>query len=231
MPRDYKGGSRSGMYGLGASNRSERNRDTLDFYATPPIAVTRLLNKLAENDVNITLPHKIWEPAVGMGHIAKVLEDKGYEIVASDIEDRKWKNTIVENFLDTTECRGDSIITNPPYSLAPRFVVHAMDLLKEDQYCCMLLKIQFLEGQERAEILYKAGLNPEFIFVFPDRINCAKQGNFKGENKVFEEATKDWTDEEKAQLEKPESDKGGQIAYAWYIWRKGFRGMTRMDWL
>ena len=88
-----------------------------------------------------------------------------------------------------------------------------------------------MEGKERAEILYKAGLRPEYIFVFPDRINCAKQGNFKGDNTVFEEATKDWSQEELDSVGEAESDSGGQIAYAWYVWHKGYKGLTKTDWL
>lgn len=229
MPKDYKGGARSGMYGLGASNRSERDREELDFYATPPSAVERLLEKLKE--FNIELPKKVLEPAVGMGHIASVLKKHGHEVFAADVVDRKWPGTKLQNFLDSESCEGDCIVTNPPYKYGAQFVIKAMDLLKEDQYCCMLLKIQFMEGKERAEILYKAGLRPEYIFVFPDRINCAKQGNFKGDNTVFEEATKDWSQEELDAVGEAESDSGGQIAYMWAIWHKGYKGLTKTDWL
>ena len=172
MAKDYKGGKRSGCYGLGASNRSKRTREELDFYATPPTAVERLLNKLDE--LEIELPKKILEPAVGMGHIAFVLKDHGYKIEAMDIIDRGFENTKIQNFLELEECSSDAIITNPPYAFGAEFVLKALDLLKKNQYCCMLLKIQFLEGKERAELLYRAGLNPEYILVFPDRINCAK---------------------------------------------------------
>ena len=57
MGKDWIGNSRSGMYGLGASNRSKRDREELDFYATPPIATEALLKKLDE--VGIKLPTKI----------------------------------------------------------------------------------------------------------------------------------------------------------------------------
>lgn len=229
MPKDYKGGARSGMYGLGASNRSKRDRDELDFYATPPKAVERLLEMCKKHNIN--LPTDIWEPAVGMGHIAATLKKHGYRVEASDVLDRNYPGTRVENFFDATECRGDAIITNPPYKYGAQFVIQAMNLLKDGQYCCMLLKIQFQEGNERAKLLFKSGLNPEWIFDFPDRINCAKQGNFKKDNEIFEEATRDWTQEELDELDEPESDSGGQIAYAWYIWRKGFNDYTKMDWL
>lgn len=583
MPLDYRGGTRSGCYGLGASNRSERDREEDDFYATPYIATRRLLDKLKE--MKISLPHHISEPAVGMGHIAKILEDNGYEVSAADIVDRKWPNTKIENFLESKSIDGDAIVTNPPYkcfsfdteiktnngwkkykdidtskdkvlsinpdtlevewsgilkvierdeanrmvsfkhrfmdilvtedhrmfsyrngkhyavkdnaipaneitssdyipktgyswhgkyipnieipecyisngqkevlcnkisikaesfarflglwladgycrhtknnkgnyrytfgikqncsrenevlnilsclpfevhkymdgkdkanyeihskqvweylikfgtsktkyvpdeiknnstsvlkafmdgytfgdstinkqsyctiyssvseqligdiqeiqlklgyfeqthfvnnkayknpiykiyykmnnkltqnrlyyksarkkdisyvpynnkvfclqleknhffmlrrnghqfisgNCAADFVVHAMEKLKEGQMCIMLLKIQFLEGGNRARRLYKNGLRPKYALIFPERINCAKAGNFKEENGLFEEATKDLSWEEKDKLGPAESSKGGQIAYMWAIWEKGYEGLTQTDWL
>ena len=229
MAKDWIGNSRSGMYGLGASNRSDRERESLDFYATPPSAVRRWITKLDE--LGIQLPKKIWEPAVGMGHIALEFKKQGYDVVASDIVYRGWKGTQIMNFLDATENLGEAIVTNPPYAFGAKFVIQALNLMEQDQYCCMLLKIQFMEGKERAELLYKAGLNPEYILVFPDRINCAKQGNFKGDNEAFQLATKDWTNEDFKDLDEAESDTGGQIAYAWYIWRKGYVGPSKTYWL
>jgi hypothetical protein len=226
MGKDWIGNSRSGMYGLGASNRSKRDREELDFYATPPIATEALLKKLDE--VGIKLPTKILEPAVGMGHIASVLKKHGYQVEAADVVDRNWPGTKIQNFLDTESIDCDAIITNPPYAYGAQFVVKAMDLLKDDQYCCMLLKIQFMEGKERGDLLFKSGLNPEWCFVFSGRINCAKQGNFKGDNEVFKAATQG---EDISDYDEPEADTGGQIAYAWYVWHKGYEGYTKTVWI
>lgn len=206
MARDFKGGARSGMYGLGASNRSKKERDEDDFYATPPSAVERLLTKLDE--LKVKLPHNILEPAVGKGHIAKVLVGHGYEVTAQDIDDRGYPNTRLQNFLETEHIEENAIITNPPYKYGMQFVEKSMDLLKRDEYCIMLLKLQFLEGVGRAKALYKNGLNPKYVICFPDRINCAKQGDFEAE-----------------------SETGGQVAYCWYVWQKGFQGPTEFHWM
>lgn len=206
MARDFKGGSRSGMYGLGASNRSETERDADDFYATPPSAVSRLLDKLKE--LGVKLPHTILEPAVGKGHIAKVLVEKGYDVEAQDIDDRGYPNTKLQSFLETENIDANAIITNPPYKYGLEFVEKSIDLLKRDEYCIMLLKLQFLEGVKRANSLYKNGLNPKYIICFPDRINCAKQGDFD-----------------------KESETGGQVAYCWYVWQKGYSGPSEFHWM
>ena len=36
-----------------------------------------------------------------------------------------------------------NIVTNPPYILAKEFIEHAIDIVKEGAYVCMLLKIIF----------------------------------------------------------------------------------------
>ena len=58
-----------------------------------------------------------------------------------------------------------------------------------------------------------------------------KQGNFKDNNYAFKKATKNWTKKDFELLDEPESDSGGQIAYAWYIWKKGYKGPSKMYWL
>lgn len=214
----------SGHYMLGASNRSEREREQDDFYATPYIATRKLLEKLKEH--NIVLPKRIVEPAVGMGHIAKVLEEAGYEVSCIDIVDRKWPNTKIVDFLKETSLDGDAIVTNPPYSGSYKFIEKSLELLQDDQFCIMLLKLQFLEGKERYKKLYSNGLNPKNIFIFSSRINCAKGGNFKEENELFENATNGFNTDIEA-----ESANGGQICYIWAVWQKGYKGQTVVDWI
>ena len=64
---------------LGASNHSKDDRSKNDFYATPPVAVHKLLEVEQFN-------HNIWEPATGMNHITDILEKAGYDVKRSDIE-------------------------------------------------------------------------------------------------------------------------------------------------
>lgn len=211
---------------LGASNRSEREREQDDFYATPYIATRKLLEKLKEH--KIVLPKKIVEPAVGMGHIAKVLEEAGYEVSCIDTVDRKWSNTKIADFLKEDSLDGEAIITNPPYSGSYKFIEKALELLQDGQFCIMLLKLQFLEGKERYKKLYSNGLNPRIIFIFSSRINCAKGGNFKEENELFENATKNSLINNSIEAE---SANGGQICYIWAVWQKGYKGQTTVDWI
>lgn len=190
----------------GASNHSNIEREENDFYATPPIATKVLVNYLKENYPNIK-DKIIWEPACGKGHISEVLKENGYLVFSSDIIDRGYGMCGEEmNFLESKDKVDYNIITNPPYKFAKEFVEKAMELITDDNYCCMLLKLTFLEGKKRYPMFKK--YPPMKVLVFSDRINCALGGDFEN------------TDEF-----------GGAVCYAWYIWKKRYNGNTEIDWL
>lgn len=79
--KDWIGNTNSVFKGLGASNHCSEERQKNDYYATPRIAVEKLLEKES-------FSHKILEPACGELHISKVLEEYGYEVESSDIVNR-----------------------------------------------------------------------------------------------------------------------------------------------
>lgn len=57
---------------LGASNHSEKERQTDDFYSSPAVAINELNKKLIK--YNINLSSTIVEPGVGSGGIVKPLK-------------------------------------------------------------------------------------------------------------------------------------------------------------
>ena len=66
---------------LGASNHTANPRAENDFYATDPRAIELLLDIESFSD-------KIWECACGEGHLSKVLEAKGYDVISTDLINR-----------------------------------------------------------------------------------------------------------------------------------------------
>lgn len=220
-----KNNSRNVLYALGASNRTKEQREIHDFYATPYWVTRKLFEKLKE--YNVVLPKNIYEPAVGMGHIATVLEEQGHTVLAADIVNRNWKDTKIQDFENCSELPKEcSIITNPPYSLGMSFVEKSLSLLEDGQYCIMFLKLTFLEGKERALKMFTQGMNPKYVFIFANRVNCAKGGNFTEENELYENLPDDMKQETKQY-----SPYGGQVAYFWGVWQKGFNGKTITDWI
>ena len=77
---------------LAASNHSQTDRQSEDYYATEPKAVQELLAVEKFSDT-------ILEPCVGGGHIAEVLKQNGHKVIAQDIIDRGYPETIIRDFL------------------------------------------------------------------------------------------------------------------------------------
>lgn len=98
------------------------------------------------------------------------------------------------------------IITNPPYKYAIEFVLRALDLVQQGRKVYMLLRLQFLEGKERYDILYKDN-PPKTIYVFSSRCNCARNGDFD------------------------KYPNNGALAHAWFVWEKGYKGDTVVKWI
>lgn len=135
---------------LGASNHVADERAANDYYATDPRAVEMLLQME-------TFAPVIWEPACGEGHISKVLQAHGYEVISTDLIYRGFGDPEPLNFLEETldGFEGD-IITNPPYSVGLQFVERALESVRPGGKVAMFLKVQFLEGKRRGEFFKKS---------------------------------------------------------------------------
>lgn len=138
----------------------------------------------------------ILEPACGEGHISKVLIENGYDVISTDIVDRGYGVGNI-NFLERAVATTHDIITNPPYKYATEFVYKALELVREGGKVAMFLKLTFLEGQKRRELFRK--YPPKVIYVASARLQCGKNGDFSGSS---------------------------MVAYAWYVWEKGYTGDT-----
>ena len=149
----------------------------------------------------------IWECACGEGHISKVLEANGYKVKSSDIVDRGYDGTEIVDFLNVKKQTQDfsrDIITNPPYKYAKEFVEKALEISMDSTKIAMFLKLTFLEGQARRK-MFEAN-PPARIYVFSGRVKCAKNGDF-------------------------ESIGSSAVAYAWFVWEKGFKGEPVIRWV
>lgn len=187
---------------LGASNHTEQEREPHDYYATDPIAAEWLL-KIED----FPKDEPIWECCAGECHLADVFVDNGYSVRKSDIVKRR--DDIEQlNFLNpkNSERWNGNIITNPPYSMAYEIIVQALSLIPNDKKVAMFLKVTFLEGKERKR-LFEA-FPPKTIWVSSSRILCAKNGQF----------------------ERMKQSGGSAMAFAWFVWRKGYKGDTIVKW-
>ena len=199
--KDWVGNSNSIWKTLGASNHTDKNRQAEDYYATDPIAAELLLQI-----ENLDKKTPILECSAGENHLANVFKEHGYIVRTSDLVKRLDTTEQVDFLSDEiTEWNGN-IITNPPYKLAVNFIEKAMDIIHDGNKCIMFLKLQFMEGKARKKLFEK--YPPKTIWVSSSRIMCAKNGNF----------------------EEMKEGGGSAIAYAWYVFEKGYKGNTIIKW-
>jgi len=148
----------------------------------------------------------IWECACGEGHLSEVLVKRGYNVRSTDLIDRGYGEGGL-NFLTQSELFDGDIITNPPYKHATEFVYKALDIIPEGRKVAMFLKLQFLEGKKRKKLFLKHP--PKVVYVSSSRLLCAKNGKF----------------------EQMRAGGGSAVAYAWFVWVKGFKGNTIVKWI
>jgi len=165
-----------------------------DFYDTPVVAVEALLR-------HERLPHRIWEPAAGVGNIVTTLRAAGHEVIASDLNDRGCPGcTSRIDFLFPTYQSVDAIVTNPPFALAAEFVATA---LERAPLVIMLLRLAFYESDRRTDILEGCGLAR--IHVFRKRLPMMHRAGWEGRK----------------------ANSG--MAFAWFVWESGYTGPTTID--
>lgn len=159
--------------------------------------------KAAELLLELENFENILEPACGEGHLSKVFVDAGIKVTSSDLIDRGYGTE--KSFFTYNEWNGD-IVTNPPYKYAKEFVEHSLRITKEGSKIAMFLKLQFLESKGRKKLFVNTP--PKTLYVASSRLLCAKNADFEGMRKGG----------------------GSAVAYGWFVWEKGFKGKTTIEW-
>lgn len=153
-----------------------------------------------------TFSKNIWECACGEGHLSKVFEKAGHIVKSTDLINRGYGQHNIDFLsIDNIEYNGD-IITNPPYKYAQEFIEKALQIIPTGNKVAMFLKVQFLEGKGRKNLFISNP--PKTIYVSSSRLLCAKNAEF---DKMIKAG-------------------GSAVAYAWFIWEKGYKGKTQLEW-
>ena len=196
--------SKKGLYA--GYDKNNKEREALDYYATPPKEVTNILKTLNLNLNNAT----ILEPCCGGGHMVEGIYqyDHNTKITATDIKKRTnyflTRDAVGDNIMyyygdkydylsdEYPFNKTDYVIMNPPFSIIIPFVQRSLEIA--DKGVLMLGRLKFVESQKRYTEIFKDN-PPTKIWAYVDRIACYKNGNFS---------------------EKPSSIE----AYAWFYWDK-----------
>jgi hypothetical protein len=141
---------------IGAGKAEDRVEN--DFYPTPSYVTNALLERESFDG-------PIWEPACGDGAISKVLENRGYDVRSSDLNDYGY-GEIGCDFLKTRESF-PNIVTNPPFNIGTPFTIHALKVATKK--VAILNKLAFLEGKTRKKSLFCYKML-EKVYVFSSRV-------------------------------------------------------------
>ena len=151
-----------------------------------------------------TFSENIWECACGEGHMSEVIKRYNQNVYSTDLIYRGYGIGEVD-FL-SSQRETDNVITNPPFSLFQEFAQKALSISKNK--VALFGKLQALEGCKRASFIEKSPL--ETVYVFKKRINPMRNG------KDCDENGKKWA---------------STMAFAWFVWRKGYEGLPQIKWL
>jgi hypothetical protein len=171
-----------------------KNRKPNDFYNTPQSLTDHLL-RVEKFNKKLT----ICEPATGKNAIADVLR-------------RHWKTDLVTSYdLETDFFQDqndyDYIITNPPFSKATDFILHAKKRVRKK--FCLLLPLNYLHGKQRYEEVYtdrKYGLSKVHIFT---RALLLNDEPVRPDGKA----------------------KSGMLVLAWFVFENGYDGQPQISWI
>lgn len=150
--------------------------------------------------------NEILEPFCGGGYMSREIQAHGHSVLSYDIADRGCGGVADFATLEVEQGRYD-IISNPPYD--KHTVGH---ILKAIAICkgkvAMLLPLHYLTSRDRYTRLF-GPFPPSRIWVYTNRIIIARNGDFD-----------------------TYKDQGTNLTiYAWFVWERGFQGVTRLKWI
>jgi predicted RNA methylase len=208
--------SKKGLYT--GYDKNHKEREALDYYATPPEEVTNILEVMGLDLAGAN----VLEPCCGGGHMVEGIYKYAprANILATDIMQRTNHFLVRDAVGDTIMYHygtkydylsddypiehADYVIMNPPFSVIIPFVQRSLEIA--DKGVLMLGRLKFVESQKRYTEIFKDN-PPTKIWTYVDRIACYKNGDFS---------------------EKPSSIE----AYAWFYWDKNDTSKeTKFDWI
>lgn len=172
-----------------------------DFHPTPRVGIEALLGVE-------TLSPVVWEPACGDGAISKVLEDAGHDVLSTDLNDWGYGQPGIDFLMCAATGiapeKPFDIVTNPPFKLAEEFVETAMTCGPEK--LCLLLRLNWLEGQRRKELFSRHPLAR--VWVFSKRLPMMHRHDHP-----------------------TRVQSSSAIAFAWFVWDRAHDGPPTLGWV
>ena len=177
-------------------------RDPDDWYVEPVECSLALLKTM-------NFEGKIWDPAVGGGNIGKSAELCRLQFVGSDVVKRSSYCDFEASFMEIEiPPKFTHIVSNPPFGVAEKFVLKALDLPDEGQSASMLLPLVWMAGfSKKRDWLPNSPLS--CVLPMSPRPSMPP-------GKVIEAGIKPGN---------------GTKDFAWFVWTKGYMGPPTLSFL
>lgn len=230
---------------MSATNRGTVRREA-DYYPTDPRETAKVYHWLRRHDY-VDRRSAVIDPCAGEGAILRALREQGHEGFLRGLElrvecepelakvDRVGLGCELRVGVDSLNpnrgpadraWRYETVITNPPFSLAREFVDA---WAKPSSLAAMLLPLSLLGSEERAE--WWTTVRPAHVLVLSQRPSfvavCKGRAGVKGCGKTYPKGSRGTC------------ECGGKIAdgtdamtYAWFVWAARPRpGVPALDWI
>ena len=163
----------------------ESYRDPLDYAPTPPEATRAFIG--VEGDRMRQIGGPVWEPAVGAGHMARPLQEAGFDVIGSDVVDRGHPGVILTDFYEWGQDGGPPapaqiIVTNPPYNEVSardghgRWLRH-IEAMQDVRYAAMLLNWDWIAARQNGMDELHARFPPARVYVCCWKIDFTGKGS------------------------------------------------------
>lgn len=164
------------------NNTGKRKKS--DFYETP-FSLTKQLLAVE------SLVGEVLEPACGNGAISSLIQCTAYDAETDFFKEEK---------------RYDTIITNPPYSLAYQFIQKAKEVSKNK--IVFLLPLSYLHGKKRFDDIWSDRKFPlARVYVFTRYPMLGEKLRPDGKYNT------------------------GMMVYAWFVWERSHKGKPEINWI
>lgn len=175
-------------------------KDSLDDFPTPPWATRALLENVLRFKPGMRM--SAWDPACGVGHMAKILHEYFGRTYASDVFNYGYGQVIDYEQITEIEEHINWIITNPPFRLAENFLTQSLKFAQTG--VAMLTRTVFLESVGRYNEIFSVQ-PPTIVAQFSERVPMIK-----------------------GRLDRTASTATG---YCWLVWTKVPARTTQLIWI
>lgn len=191
--------------------KSHRARSPRDLYETPFELADAAIHKLrVDGGFSNRTPLSALDAGCGNGVWGRAMNRliffmQGIDLEPFVIDDGSYDMVTKGDYLEyAPEHKYDLVFGNPPYSLAEDFIRHAFTMLETGGSVYFLLRLSFLEGIGRCRGLFKE-------FPLKRVYVCSRRPSFfSSDNSHHTTDT---------------------LAYAMFLWQKGFSGRPIIDFL